>query len=210
MRQGTSGRRPRGRANRKQHLSPRSQTFDSSGPEVRVRGNAHQVYEKYLALARDATSAGDRIAAEGYYQFAEHYFRILNDSTDPQRANSGDGRASERRSDGADGQGTARGRPSPNGAAADGDSEAADAKAVDAKAVDAKAVDAKAEGNGAAETETDETPAEPEAEISAAKAKPRRRAPARSRKAASNGTGSRKNAEAESHAPADDSEPATT
>ena len=200
MRQGTSGRRPRGRANRKQHLSPRSQTFDSSGPEVRVRGNAHQVYEKYLALARDATSAGDRIAAEGYYQFAEHYFRILNDSTDPQRANSGDGRASERRSDGADGQGTARGRPSPNGAAADGDSEAADAKAVDAKAA----------GNGAAETETDETPAEPEAEVSAPKAKPRRRAPARSRKAASNGTGSRKNAESEGHAPADDSEPATT
>jgi hypothetical protein len=44
-----------------------------------------QVYEKYLNLARDASSAGDRIVAEGCYQFAEHYFRILNDSTDPQR-----------------------------------------------------------------------------------------------------------------------------
>lgn len=84
MRQSNPGRRPRGRPNRKHHVSPRSQTFDSSGPDVRVRGNAHQVYEKYLALARDATAAGDRVAAEGYYQFAEHYFRVLNDSTDPQ------------------------------------------------------------------------------------------------------------------------------
>ena len=51
-----------------------------------MRGNAAQVYEKYQNLARDATSAGDRVAAESYHQFAEHYFRILNDSTDPQRA----------------------------------------------------------------------------------------------------------------------------
>ncbi|MGF1607889.1 MAG: DUF4167 domain-containing protein [Kiloniellales bacterium] len=83
MRQGSSGRRPRGRPHRKQHLPSRSQTFDSSGPEGRVRGNAHQVYEKYLALARDATASGDRIAAEGFYQFAEHYYRMVNDSTDP-------------------------------------------------------------------------------------------------------------------------------
>jgi len=83
--QGSNQRRPRGRSNRKPQLSPRSQTFDSNGPDVRVRGNAHQVYEKYLNLARDATSAGDRIAAESYFQFAEHYFRLLNDTTDPQR-----------------------------------------------------------------------------------------------------------------------------
>ena len=66
-------------------MSPRSQTFDSNGPDVRVRGNAHQVHEKYLSLARDASASGDRIAAESYYQFAEHYFRLLNDSTDPPR-----------------------------------------------------------------------------------------------------------------------------
>jgi cell division protein FtsN len=53
---------------------------------VRIRGNAPQVYEKYLTLARDAASAGDRIASESYFQFAEHYFRIMNDSTDPQRS----------------------------------------------------------------------------------------------------------------------------
>ncbi|MBM3571018.1 MAG: DUF4167 domain-containing protein, partial [Alphaproteobacteria bacterium] len=56
----------------------RLQTFDSNGPEVRIRGNAYQVYEKYLQLARDAAAAGDRIAAENYLQHAEHYFRIIN------------------------------------------------------------------------------------------------------------------------------------
>ena len=63
---------------RKPHLPLRLQTFDSNGPEVRIRGNAYQVYEKYLQLARDAAAAGDRIAAENYLQHAEHYFRIIN------------------------------------------------------------------------------------------------------------------------------------
>jgi hypothetical protein len=45
---------------------------------VRIRGNAYQVLEKYLALARDATAAGDRIAAENFYQHAEHYYRLIN------------------------------------------------------------------------------------------------------------------------------------
>jgi hypothetical protein len=85
MRQGPTGRRPRGRPNRKQHGGPsRPHSFDSNGPEGRVRGNAHQVYEKYIGMAREAMSAGDRVAAETYYQHAEHYFRIINSSTDPQ------------------------------------------------------------------------------------------------------------------------------
>ena len=87
MRPGNNSRRLRGRPNRKQHVSPRAQVYDSHGPDCRIRGNAPQVYEKYLGLARDATSSGDRVSAESYYQFAEHYFRIMNDSTDPQRAN---------------------------------------------------------------------------------------------------------------------------
>ena len=78
MRPGTNSRRSRGRGNRKPHVPSKNQTFDSNGPEVRVRGNAHQVLEKYLALARDAQAAGDRIAAENYFQHAEHYFRIIN------------------------------------------------------------------------------------------------------------------------------------
>ncbi len=84
MRQGSNGRRPRGRPHRKQHGgTPRHNNSDSSGPEGRVRGNAHQVYEKYIGLARDALSAGDRVAAESYYQYAEHYYRVLNARTDP-------------------------------------------------------------------------------------------------------------------------------
>jgi hypothetical protein len=55
----------------------RNHSFDSSGPDVRLRGTAQQLFEKYLQLGRDATSAGDRVAAEGYFQHAEHYFRIL-------------------------------------------------------------------------------------------------------------------------------------
>ena len=85
MRPGNNARRPRGRPNRKQHGPPRAHTYDSHGPDVRIRGNAPQIYDKYVTLARDAAASGDRIAAEGYYQFAEHYFRIMNDSTDPRR-----------------------------------------------------------------------------------------------------------------------------
>jgi hypothetical protein len=56
----------------------RVQTFDSNGPNVKIRGNAYQVFERYVALAREAQAAGDRIAAENLYQHAEHYFRIMN------------------------------------------------------------------------------------------------------------------------------------
>jgi hypothetical protein len=59
-------------------MAPRSNTYESSGPEVKVRGSAAQVLERYLALARDASAAGDRIAAENYLQHAEHYYRVLN------------------------------------------------------------------------------------------------------------------------------------
>src|SRR5258708_22971852 len=55
----------------------RNQIFDSSGPDVRVRGNAHQVFDKYQALAREAAASGDRILAEAYWQYADHYFRMI-------------------------------------------------------------------------------------------------------------------------------------
>jgi hypothetical protein len=76
--------RPRSRfnANRPFRQQPRgpqnNQTFDSNGPDIRVRGSAHQIFERYVALAREATASGDRIAAENLYQHAEHYFRINN------------------------------------------------------------------------------------------------------------------------------------
>jgi hypothetical protein len=55
----------------------RNQIFDSSGPDVRVRGNAHQVFDKYQSLAREAASSGDRILAEAYFQYADHYYRVI-------------------------------------------------------------------------------------------------------------------------------------
>jgi hypothetical protein len=67
---GNNGGRPR--------TPHRSQTFDSNGPGLKIRGNAYQVFERYVALAREAASAGDRIAAENLYQHAEHYFRVMN------------------------------------------------------------------------------------------------------------------------------------
>jgi len=54
---------------------------------VRVRGNAYQVLEKYLAMARDASSAGDRIAAENFLQHAEHYYRIISANAEHQGQN---------------------------------------------------------------------------------------------------------------------------
>ena len=56
----------------------RNHVFDSNGPDVRIRGTAQQLFEKYLQLGRDATGSGDRVMAESYFQHAEHYFRILN------------------------------------------------------------------------------------------------------------------------------------
>src|SRR4051794_32301433 len=64
------GNRPRG--------PHRQQNFDSNGPGVKIRGNAYQVFERYMALAREAQSAGDRVSAENLYQHAEHYFRIMS------------------------------------------------------------------------------------------------------------------------------------
>src|ERR1700735_5566194 len=56
----------------------RNHVFDSNGPDLRIRGTSQQLFEKYLQLGRDATSSGDRVMAESYFQHAEHYFRILN------------------------------------------------------------------------------------------------------------------------------------
>jgi hypothetical protein len=71
--------RQRGRNNNggRKHINPLSRNFESNGPDVKVRGNAAHIAEKYLQLARDAQSSGDSVMAENYLQHAEHYFRIL-------------------------------------------------------------------------------------------------------------------------------------
>jgi hypothetical protein len=72
-------KRSRGRGRRPQNGNNNNpnRTFDSSGPEIKIRGSAAHVYEKYLQLARDANSAGDRVMAENYLQHAEHYYRVM-------------------------------------------------------------------------------------------------------------------------------------
>ena len=75
MRNGQN-KRMRGRNNRKSH-NPLTRVYESNGPDVKIRGTAHHVAEKYLQLARDAQSSGDPIAAENYFQHAEHYFRLI-------------------------------------------------------------------------------------------------------------------------------------
>ncbi|MGZ9033775.1 MAG: DUF4167 domain-containing protein [Rhodospirillales bacterium] len=79
MKHTTNTRRGRNRGNGRRHpQSLKSQTFESSGPDGKIRGTAQQVLDRYLVLGRDAASAGDPVAAEGFYQFAEHYYRIIN------------------------------------------------------------------------------------------------------------------------------------
>ena len=67
--------RNRGRRNGNGQIN-RNTTLDSNGPDVRLRGNAFQLYEKYASLGNDAAAAGERISAEAYYQYADHYFRV--------------------------------------------------------------------------------------------------------------------------------------
>jgi hypothetical protein len=76
MRQGNNRRGRQPKQQKQGTIPTRNQVFDSNGPDVRVRGNAHQVYDKYSALAREATAAGNHIQAEAYHQFAEHYLRL--------------------------------------------------------------------------------------------------------------------------------------
>jgi hypothetical protein len=68
--------RGRNRGGGKSH-NPLTRVYESNGPDVKIRGTANHVAEKYIQLARDATASGDPVAAENYYQHAEHYFRLI-------------------------------------------------------------------------------------------------------------------------------------
>ncbi|MGE3149281.1 MAG: DUF4167 domain-containing protein [Pseudorhodoplanes sp.] len=70
------GRNNNNNNNRKNH-NPLTRVYESNGPDVKIRGTASHVAEKYIQLARDAQSSGDPVAAENYYQHAEHYFRLI-------------------------------------------------------------------------------------------------------------------------------------
>ena len=76
------GRGRRGNGNSQPHVPNRNTSYESNGPDVKLRGNAQQLNEKYLALAHDAAAAGERITAEAYTQFADHYFRLHQAAVD--------------------------------------------------------------------------------------------------------------------------------
>jgi hypothetical protein len=78
MRNGQNKRmRGRNRKGGHHHQNPLSRMYESNGQDVKIRGTASHIAEKYLQLARDAQSSGDPIASENYYQHAEHYFRLI-------------------------------------------------------------------------------------------------------------------------------------
>jgi Domain of unknown function (DUF4167) len=92
MRNGQNNKRMRGRNNnnnnnhRKNH-NPMARVFESNGPDVKIRGNPAHIAEKYMQLARDAQSSGDPVAAENYYQHAEHYYRVIATAQEQFRQN---------------------------------------------------------------------------------------------------------------------------
>ncbi|MDX2290070.1 MAG: DUF4167 domain-containing protein [Hyphomicrobiaceae bacterium] len=82
MRQGQQNRRGRGRNNNNNNnnrktQNPLTRSFESNGPDVKIRGTPAHIAEKYISLARDAQSSGDPVLAENYLQHAEHYNRII-------------------------------------------------------------------------------------------------------------------------------------
>jgi hypothetical protein len=87
-----------------------NRAYDSNGPEVKIRGTASHIYEKYLQLARDANSTGDRVMAENYLQHAEHYYRIVA-ATQAQLAQQQAQAAAHAAANGANGQPNGQQRP---------------------------------------------------------------------------------------------------
>jgi hypothetical protein len=81
MRNGQKRMRGRGSNNggggHRKSQNPLTRVYESNGPDVKIRGTASHIAEKYIQLARDAQSSGDPVAAENYYQHAEHYFRLI-------------------------------------------------------------------------------------------------------------------------------------
>lgn len=78
--------RGRNRGGGKSH-NPLTRVYESNGPDVKIRGTANHIAEKYIQLARDATASGDPVAAENYYQHAEHYFRLIAAAQEQLRQN---------------------------------------------------------------------------------------------------------------------------
>src|SRR5580698_7997540 len=92
MRNGQNNKRMRNRNNNNNNhnrrgQNPMTRVYESNGPDIKIRGTASHIAEKYLQLARDARSSGDPVAAENYYQHAEHYFRLIATAQEQFRQN---------------------------------------------------------------------------------------------------------------------------
>ncbi|MEO1207135.1 MAG: DUF4167 domain-containing protein [Pseudomonadota bacterium] len=104
MRQGQQNRRGRGRNNNRKGQNPLTRSYESNGPEVKIRGTPAHVAEKYMSLARDAMASGDRVLAENFFQHAEHYNRIIMAYRDQQMGQTGDATSGRGRSNAQDDQ----------------------------------------------------------------------------------------------------------
>ena len=108
-------KRMRGRNRKSQN--PLTRVYESNGPDVKIRGSATHIAEKYLQLARDAQASGDPVGAENYYQHAEHYFRLIASAQEQFRPNTpfyraeGDGRSDEAYEEGDDESASMGGEP---------------------------------------------------------------------------------------------------
>jgi hypothetical protein len=140
MRQGQQNRRGRGRGRKPQN--PLSRNYESNGPDVKIRGNAAHIADKYSALARDALASGDTITAENFLQHAEHYYRIIMAAQSQQNA------SAQQPSEGANGSGGSR----PQGDGAAEAPEAASENAANGSEAEVQADAAKANGKSKKES----------------------------------------------------------
>lgn len=150
MRQGQQNRRGRGRGRKVQN--PLSRNFESNGPDVKIRGNASHIAEKYTALARDALAAGDSIMAENFLQHAEHYNRIIM-AAQAQNAASG-----QQPSEGANGSGGHRAQSDQvdDGAESQGEDESAETELRAVEPAKGNGRSRKSAGSEASDTQQNE------------------------------------------------------
>lgn len=180
MRPNQNKNRQRGRNGGRKHVNPLSRNYESNGPDVKVRGNAAHIAEKYLQLARDAQSSGDSVMAENYLQHAEHYFRIVSSA---QQAMNGqrDGQAQDENEFEDDGNDVNSRFSSPQPQQQQPQQQSSD---TDGDANQGEAPASSDEGKAAPEVAA---AAAPEGEGEAAPRKPRERRPRRRRPAATEG-----------------------
>ena len=158
MRQSGKNTRQRGRGGRRSNnvgQINRNTVLDSNGPDIRLRGNAQQLHEKYTSLGNEAAAAGERIAAEAYFQYADHYFRVHSTimAALNEKRQQHDPRPAAPNNEGAEPNGNVA-ENAKNGHAPEATS-ATDTNAPDTNATDTNATDTNTTDTSASETNTD-------------------------------------------------------